>query len=170
VSQHGLRRVGGKFRAVKSCRGKLAEQPRKRLRGKRACFGEGPAAKLLGKQRSASDRSGAAAAKKTRFRNAPIFDASSKLKNVAANRIADFDANIRARKFAGVARILKMVENSVAKHRQKYGKPATPAQRGDRFGSVAQPILAVQSQLRHLLQASYFFDGKYFFSMPATTT
>jgi hypothetical protein len=96
---------------------------------------------LLRKQRSASNRSGAAPAQKTRLRDALAIDAHRELQDIAANRIADFDFGVRAGKFAGVARMLKMVENGVAKHQQEYSNA--------RF---------------------YFFAGKYFLSMAAMTT
>ncbi len=75
---------------------------------------------LLREERSARNRSGAAAAQKTRFRDALAFDAHGELKNVAANRIADFHFGVRAVEFAGVARILKVIENGVAEHHQEY--------------------------------------------------
>jgi hypothetical protein len=77
-------------------------------------------AKLLGEERSACNRGGAAAAQKARFRNAFPFDAHGELKDVAANGIADFHFGVGAGKLAGVARILKMIENSVAEHQRKY--------------------------------------------------
>ena len=75
---------------------------------------------MLSKERSARNRGRAAAAQKARFDNAFIFDAHGELQNVAANRIADFHLGGGVRKFAGVTRILKMVENSVAEHQQEY--------------------------------------------------
>ena len=77
-------------------------------------------AELLGEQRSARDRGSAAAAQETRFDDAVALDAHRELQNVAANRIADFHFDFRAGKLAGVARILKMIENGVAEHRQEY--------------------------------------------------
>jgi len=83
-------------------------------------LGERAAAKLFGEQRSARDRRGAAAAQETRFDDAVALDAHRELQNVAANRIADFHFDVRAGKLAGVAGILKMIENGVAKHHQEY--------------------------------------------------
>src|SRR5713226_3946886 len=60
---------------------------------------------------------------------AASFDARGEVKNVTADWVADFDAGVRAGKFAGVARIAKMVENGVAEHQRKYGKPVRCAQR-----------------------------------------
>ena len=77
-------------------------------------------AELLGEQRSARDRGGAAATQKARFRNAFALDPHSELEDVAANGIADFHFGVRAGKFAGVARILKVIENGVAEHQQEY--------------------------------------------------
>ena len=128
--------VGGKLRGVK-CRGRqAAERERNRFRRQRAHFSGSLAANRFGQERSARDRSGAAAAEKTRFRNFAIFEARGELQDIAAHRVADFHAGVRAGKFAGVARISEMIENSVAEHRGKYGKTARSAQR--RFHIEAQ--------------------------------
>ncbi len=65
---------------------------------------------LLGKQRSARDGSGAPTAQKTRLGDAAIFDASGELKDITTNRVADFNAGVCAGKFAGVARIAKVIQ------------------------------------------------------------
>ncbi len=113
-------RVGGKFRAVKCCRRKFAERLRKRLRGERASLSQCAVAELLGEERSASNRRRASAAQKTCLLNAFAIDAHGKLKNIAANGVADFHFGVRPGKFTGVARILKMIENGVAEHQQEY--------------------------------------------------
>ena len=105
---------------MKCRRGKRAKRLRKRFRRDRMRLGERAAAKLFGEQRSARDGRGAAAAQKTRFDDAVALDAHRELQNVSANRIADFHFDVRAGKLAGVAGILKMIENGVAKHQQEY--------------------------------------------------
>jgi hypothetical protein len=120
ISQHGFRRVGGKFGAVKCCSGESAKRLRKRLRGERARFRKCSVAQLLRKQRSAGNRCGAAAAQKTGFNDPFAFDPHGELQNVAANGIADLHFGVGAGQFAGVARILKVVENGVAEHQQEY--------------------------------------------------
>ena len=54
----------------------------------------------------------------------PAFHANSEPQNVAAHRVADFDRGVCARQFARIARIAKMIEHCVAKHRKKYRNPA----------------------------------------------
>ena len=141
MSQHCCNCIGGKFRAVECRVRKSAKRFGKRFGGKRAGFSECPLAELLRKKRSARNRGRAAAAQKTRFDNAFPFDAHGKLQNVAANGIADFYFGVRARQLTGVARILKMVKNGVAKHHEEYSNA--------RF---------------------YFFAGRYFLSIAAITT
>ncbi len=98
-------------------------------------------AELFGKKRSARNRRRAAAAQKTRLHYAFAFNAYGELQYVATNGIADFHFGVRAGQLAGVAWILKMVKNGVAKHQQEYSNA--------RF---------------------YFFAGRYFLSMAAITT
>jgi hypothetical protein len=93
---------------------------RKRLRSDRAGLSECAAAELLREERSARNRRGAASAQKARFHDPFTCDAHGKLKDVAANGIADFHSRVRAGKFAGVARLLKVIENGVAEHHQEY--------------------------------------------------
>ncbi len=44
----------------------------------------------------------------------------SELQDVSANRIADFNLSGCAREFTSVARVLEMVEQSIAEHMEKY--------------------------------------------------
>ena len=124
VSQHRCYRIGGKFGAVKCGSGKPAKGSRKRLRRKRAGLSQGAALDLLGEERSARDRSGAAAAQKARFRDTIAVDAHGELQNVTAHRIAHFHFGVGAGKVAGIARILKVIENGVAEHQQEYSNAA----------------------------------------------
>jgi hypothetical protein len=113
---------------VKCCRRKASERFRESQRGKRARLYKRATAKLLRKQRGTRNGSGAAAAQKTRFHNALAFQAHRKLKNIPANGIAHFHFRGGAGKLTGIARILKMIENSVAKHQRKYRKLARTTQ------------------------------------------
>src|SRR6266851_2775507 len=99
-SQQRLHGIGGQFRAVQRGRREPAEGVRKRLRRERERFGD-----------------------------AASFDARGEVKNVTADWVADFDAGVRAGKFAGVARIAKVVDYGVAEHQREYGKPVRCAQR-----------------------------------------
>ena len=90
------------------------------MRRDRASLSKRAIVEFLGEQRSARDRSGAAAAQKPRFRDALTFDAHGQLQNVAANRIADFHFSVGARELTRIARILKVIENGVAEHHQEY--------------------------------------------------
>ena len=99
-------------------------------------------AEPLREQRGAGYRGGATAAQKARFDDAAVFDSNGKLKNVAANGIADFNGCIGVREFTGVARVAEVIEDGVAEHLEKY------------------------SNDRDYL----FLDGKYFLSMEAMTT
>jgi len=141
ISQDRCDSVSGQLSAVECCGRQSAQRLRKKFGAKGTRFPKRPISQLLGKQRSARNRCGAAAAQKTRLHNALAIDTHRKLQDVAANRIAHFDFGIRAGKIARVARMLKMVENGVTKHQQEYSNA--------RF---------------------YFFAGRYFLSMAATTT
>ena len=79
---------------------------------------------MLSEKRSARNRSRATPAQKARFHDAVALDAHGELQNVAANRVADFHFRVGAGKFAGVAWILKMIENGVAEHQQEYNNAA----------------------------------------------
>src|SRR5260370_14493968 len=98
-----------------------------------------------------------------------MLDAGGEVKNVTGDWVADFDAGVRAGKFAGVAGIAEMVENGVAEHQREYGKPVRCAQRrsGEARLQDAQPEMAVP---RSCFPDGYFCGGKYFLSMPAMTT
>jgi hypothetical protein len=110
---------------------------------------------LLREERSARNRSGTAAAKKTRFRDAAAFDAHRELQDVAANGIADFYLGIRARKLAGVARILKVIENGVAKHPQEYSNAAFTFSEADIFLSVAATTIPAAKREAAALEGAH---------------
>lgn len=58
-----------------------------------------------------------------------MFHADCKLKNIAADRIADFDGGVGAGEFSGVARTAEVVEDGVAEHVRKYGNAGRNLQR-----------------------------------------
>jgi hypothetical protein len=105
---------------MKCCGRKPAERLRKSFGAKRTRFRKRAAAKSLREQRTAGNRSRAAAAQKTRLRDPLAVDVHRELQHVTANGIADFYFRARARKLAGVAGVLKMVQDSVAKHQHEY--------------------------------------------------
>jgi hypothetical protein len=94
-----------------------------------ANFGGRFALKLFGEERGARNRSGAAAAQKARFVDSAVVETDSELQNVAANGIAHLDTSIGVSEFTGIARVAKMVENSLAEHREKYRKAGDRLQR-----------------------------------------
>jgi hypothetical protein len=124
-----MKSVGRELRAVKRRSREASKSKRQGLRSDRARFAERFSAELLGQKRSASDRRGASAAEEARFGDAIPFHANRKLKNVAADRVADFHGGVGRRKFAGVARVAEMIEDGVAEHLRKYGNPARNLQR-----------------------------------------
>ena len=143
---------------MECCGRESAEGLRERLRGESARFRQRPVAKLFGQERSAGNRGGAAAAQKTRFGNAFPFHAHGKLQNIAAHGIADFYFGVRAVQFSGIARILKMVENSIAEHQRKYGKTAPSAQRT----SASNGSLSTQRTARNCWGTPSFFRRQIF--------
>jgi hypothetical protein len=108
--------VGGKLRAMESCRGKIAERCGKGLRSDGASFRWSEAAKLLRQMRSAGDCGRTATAKEASFNDADRIEPREKLEDVAAYWIRDFDSCCGPGQFARVARIAKMIENSFAEH------------------------------------------------------
>ena len=120
---HRTKGVGRELRAMKRRGRETPESLRQRFGGERAGFGESTIAQLLGEQRGARNCGGASAAEKTDLRDAALFHTNRQLKNIAADRVADFDDGIGRGKFAGIARIAEMIEDGVAKHREKVSQP-----------------------------------------------
>jgi hypothetical protein len=69
------------------------------------------------------------------------FHTNGKLKDIAADRIVDFDGGVSSGKFAGVSRIAEVIEDSVAEHIRKYGNGGQNLQRGYRADRLARLLL-----------------------------
>ena len=79
-----------------------------------------PAMDGFGQKRSTSDGVRAAATEEADFANGSAFDGGGEMKDVATNRISDFDPCVGTRKFARVTGMLEVVEQRLAKHERNY--------------------------------------------------
>ncbi len=95
---------------------KPAQGRRERLGSDGPDLGNRAQAKSLGQNRSASNRRGTTTAQEACFRNVAVRDSRREFQYVAADGIAYFDDGGGFGKFAGIARVTKVIENSFAEH------------------------------------------------------
>jgi len=102
--------------AVESGRGKSPESLGEQFGGDLAGLRRRAATEFFGQEGGAGNRCGASAAKKARFGDAPVHNASRELEDVTTNRIACLYRCRGAGQFSRIARITKVIENGFAEH------------------------------------------------------
>ena len=107
-------------------RWQAAQGSRQRFRGNGCELCQLLALNEFRKNRGASNGSRAAPAEKTDLANNLILDASGQPENIAADRIACFDARIGRGKFTGIPRILEMIEERLGEHERIMAAPTRP--------------------------------------------
>lgn len=110
----------GQLSGVKGSWGKAVEFLGDRFGRQKARVSQFPALDFFRKERGGGDGGRAAATEKSDFANPLAVQNRCQLENVPADGIADFDFDRGAGEFAGIARVLEMVEQRIAEHAEKY--------------------------------------------------
>ena len=172
--KESIDRISGQLCTVEGCRWKSFERLRERFGGDAAGFRRRAAPEFFGQEGGAGNRRSAAAAKKARFRDTAVNNARRKLEDVATDRIAYLHRCSGAGQFSGIARIAKVIEKRFAEHFREYRKngAGTATHRKSRkLNAETQSSQRAEGTQEHARgKRIYFFGGKYFFSMEATTT
>ena len=114
--------VSSKLRAVESRWRKISQRRGKRFGSDRPSFCRCAASKLFCQERRACDSCGATTAEEAGLSDSTRFEVRKELQDVPANWIRNFNGCRGPGKFAGVARIAKVIENGFAEHFLKYRK------------------------------------------------
>jgi hypothetical protein len=118
-----VQRVSRQLRRVKRRRHEISESRRNTFRADPRYFVRSAAGQPLGEKRGRGNRRGTAAAKKSGFDDATRVHPHGETKKVTTDGIADFDGVGCTRKFAGVTRPAKVIENGVREHSSGLALP-----------------------------------------------
>lgn len=91
--------------------GQAADGPHQFLTPQLTGFGNASSLHQFGQQRSARHGRNASLSEKPNFLNTPVSNSHSKLQNIAAGGIFNLRRGVGTSHFAGVARVLEVIEN-----------------------------------------------------------